>query len=156
VFTHYVSQLPKVWRDAQPLLKLGILMPIPLGWVIFLSLGGENSLILKNKENGNVISEDVSVANNFFKRLKGLMFTKELSPKSGLYIYPCSEIHTYFMNYNIDVLYLDINNKILAMDEDMKPGKIGKHQKGAVAVVELPSGRAKETNTKIGQVVEFV
>ena len=84
------------------------------------------------------------------------MFTKELLPKSGMLIYPCNSIHTYFMSYNIDVLYLDKNNTILAIDEELKPGKIGKIRKGSVAVVELPSGRVRETHTKVGQTVEFI
>lgn len=96
------------------------------------------------------------LAHSFFKRLKGLMFTKEISPQSSMYIFPCSAIHTYFMNYNIDVLYLDLNNIIIAVDEDLKPGKIGRYIKNAVAVVELPGGKVKETCTKIGQAVEFV
>lgn len=84
------------------------------------------------------------------------MFTKKLSPQSGILIYPCSAIHTYFMNYSIDVLYLDINNTIIAIDEGMKPGKIGRIVKGAVAVVEINCGKAKETHTKVGQTVEFI
>jgi uncharacterized protein len=84
------------------------------------------------------------------------MFTKELSPQSALYIYPCSGIHTYFMNYNIDVLYLDNKNIVRAIDEDMKPGKLGKYTKNVAAVIELSSGKVKETQIKIGQAVEFV
>ncbi|MCY6371175.1 DUF192 domain-containing protein [Clostridium ganghwense] len=113
-------------------------------------------MLLKNKTNNNIIVQNVIVANSFFKRLRGLMFTKELSPQSGLYISPCSGIHTYFMNYTIDVLYLDINNTILAIDENMTPGRVGKFRKSSVAVVELTSGKVKETQTKVGQVVEFV
>lgn len=112
--------------------------------------------MLKNKTNNNIIVENVIEANTFFKRLKGLMFTKELSPQCALYIHPCNGIHTYFMNYTIDVLYLDINNIILAIDENMKPGRIGKIQKNAVAVVELLGGKVKDTGTKVGQTVEFL
>ena len=103
-----------------------------------------------------MISKTVIVANHFLTRLKGLMFTRELPPESSMFIYPCSGIHTFFMNYNIDVLYLDIYNKILAVDEDMRPGRVGRIIKGAVAVVELPSGRIGETKTKIGQTMGFV
>ena len=103
-----------------------------------------------------MISQNVIVANSFFKRLKGLMFTKELSPQGALYISPCSGIHTYLMNYNIDVLYLDKNNIIQAIDEDMKPGKLGKYRKNVVAVIELSSGKVTETQTKVGQVVEIL
>jgi uncharacterized protein len=118
--------------------------------------GGEFHLILKNVTENSVIADNIIVANSFFKRLRGLMFTKELSPGSGLLILPCSGIHTFNMNYTIDVLYLDINNKILAIDENMAPGKIGEVRKGAVAVVELKGGKVKETLTKIGQAIEFI
>ena len=84
------------------------------------------------------------------------MFTKQLLPKSALFIYPCSAIHTFFMHYNIDVLYLDINNIIIAIDEDMQPGRIGKYVKGAVAVVELSSGKIREACIAVGQAVEFI
>lgn len=113
-------------------------------------------MIFKNGTSGEVIAENMNAADTFLKRLKGLMFTKELSPQSGLYIYPCSGVHTYFMNYGIDVLYLDSNNIILAIDEDMKPSRVGRFVKNAVAVVELSSGRAKQTHTEIGQAVEFI
>jgi uncharacterized protein len=112
--------------------------------------------MLKNKENGSIIALNIMKADSFSKRLRGLMFTKELSPQSALLIYPCSGIHTYFMNYSIDVLYLDIHNTILAIDEDLRPGRIGKNRKGAVAVIEIRSGRVKETDTRVGQVVEVV
>ncbi|GAA0182626.1 hypothetical protein SH2C18_49720 [Clostridium sediminicola] len=112
--------------------------------------------MLKNKGNNNIIVQNVIEANTFFKRLKGLMFTKELSPQSALYIYPCNGIHTYFMNYTIDVLYLDINNIILAIDENMKPGRMGKIQKNAVAVVELLGGKVKDSAIEVGQAVEFL
>ncbi len=106
--------------------------------------------------NNTVIAQNLVEAKSFFKRLKGLMFTKNLSPQSALYINPCKGIHTYFMNYNIDVLYLDINNKILAIDENMEPKKIGKLQKKAVSVIELSNGRIKATKTQIGQVVKII
>jgi uncharacterized protein len=135
---------------------VGIFVPILKGWVFLFGFGGNICMILMNKGNGKIIAVSVMTADSFFKRLKGLMFTKELLPQSALYIYPCREIHTFFMNYNIDVLYLDINNIIVAIDEDMKPGKIGKNYKNAVAVVELPSGKIKETYIAIGQAVEFI
>lgn len=102
------------------------------------------------------ICKDVILAKSFFKRLNGLMFTKELSQNSAMYIYPCSQIHTFFMNYNIDVLYLDKNNTILAVEDNMKPGKIGKKVKGAVSVIELSGGKAEMSNTKVGQVIKII
>lgn len=113
-------------------------------------------MILKNSTSGMVISQDVTIADSFFKRLKGLMFSKELSPQSAVFISPCSRIHTCFMNYYIDVLYLDYNNIILATDEGLKPWRIGKESKGTVAVIELPNGTVAEKQIKTGQALELV
>jgi uncharacterized protein len=113
-------------------------------------------LKLINKTNNKVISENVMVADSFFKRLRGLMFTKELPEQNALLIKPCNEIHTFNMRYSIDVLYIDANNKILAVNEAMKPGKIGKRVKNAVSVVELPCSKIKNLNVKSGDVVEFI
>lgn len=113
-------------------------------------------MVLRDKKSNRVICQNVVNANSFLERLKGLMFTKELLSQSAVYIYPCSRIHTCFMNYNIDVLYLDNNNTVLAIDEGLKPWRIGKQIKGAVAVIELVSGKARETQIKVGQAVELV
>lgn len=112
--------------------------------------------MLKNLEDNQIICNKVDIADSFFKRLKGLMFTKELPPDSSMYIYPCGQIHTFFMNYDIDVLYLDKNNTILAIDDSIKPCKVGKKVKGAVAVVELQAGKAKKSNIKVGQALKII
>jgi len=111
---------------------------------------------LINKTNNTIISENVMIANTFFKRLKGLMFSKELPEEKSLHIVPCNEIHTFNMKYSIDVLYLDKNNNIVAINEEMKPGKIGKRVKKAVSVVELPSGKVKRAGIEVGQTVEVI
>ena len=111
-------------------------------------------MLLINKDYNTVISQNLIVADTYFKRLKGLMFTKELPTQNALQIIPCSEIHTFFMNYSIDVLYLDARNNIVYMNEKLKPGKVGKYVKGAKSVIELPSGKIKEANIKVGQTVQ--
>ncbi|MDF2884768.1 MAG: hypothetical protein K0R54_5338 [Clostridiaceae bacterium] len=117
---------------------------------------GGDFLILINIDYNTVISENLTVADTYFKRLKGLMFTKELPSQNALQIIPCSEIHTFFMNYSIDVLYLDGNNNIVYMDEKLQSGKIGKYVKNARSVIELPAGKIKETNIKVGQTVQCI
>ncbi|GLC28999.1 DUF192 domain-containing protein [Clostridium omnivorum] len=109
--------------------------------------------MIKNITKNEDICKNVIVANNFLKRLKGLMFTKELSSDTSMYINHCNQIHTFFMNYNIDVLYLDKNSVIIEINENMKPGKIGKKVKDAVAVVELQGGKISKSNLKVGQAV---
>jgi uncharacterized membrane protein (UPF0127 family) len=109
---------------------------------------------LKNTTKNVEVSKNVIVANSFFKRLKGLMFTKEFPQDSTMYISPCRQIHTFFMNYAIDVLYLDKDNVILDVDENIKPGRIGKKVKGTVSVVELPANKIRKLNMEIGHSVQ--
>lgn len=101
-------------------------------------------MILINKTSDSIISENVMFSDTFFKRLKGLMFTKELPEEKALHIIPCNEIHTFNMRYSIDVLYLDAEKNIISINEDMKPSKIGKRVKNAKSVVELPRGKIKK------------
>lgn len=113
-------------------------------------------LLLKNETTGTIISQNLKIADNYFSRLKGLMFTKELPDQDALQIIPCGQIHTFFMKYSLDVLYLDTDKNILSVDEELKPGKVGRHVKKAASVVELPAGKIKEKNIKAGEKIEFI
>ncbi|RZT21089.1 DUF192 domain-containing protein [Fictibacillus sp. BK138] len=106
--------------------------------------------MLLNLETGELLAREVRPAYRFSKRLKGLMFTKELSTESAMHIKPCHSIHTFFMNYAIDVLYLDSEKRIVAMDEDLPPKRFGKLYKHAASVIELPSGTIAKSQTKVG------
>lgn len=110
---------------------------------------------LINEISKKIISENLIRADNYYKRLKGLMFTDYLPENSAMHIIPCNEIHTFFMKYSIDVLYLDKNNKIISMDEELIPGKIGRLIKGSNSVIELPPGKIKKEGIEIGQVLSF-
>ncbi|MGE5629001.1 MAG: DUF192 domain-containing protein [Solirubrobacterales bacterium] len=110
---------------------------------------------LVNEISKKTISENLIRADNYYKRLKGLMFTDNLPENQALHIIPCNEVHTFFMKYNIDVLYIDKNNKIISMDEELKPGKIGRFVKGSNSVIELPPGKIKKECIEVGQVLSF-
>jgi len=111
--------------------------------------------MIKNMETDGIIFTKVIKADSFLKRLKGLMFTKELAGDTSIIIKPCGQIHTFFMNYNIDVLYLSKDNRILDIDENLAPWKVGKKVKGAAAVVELQGGKIRNSDIKVGQALEI-
>lgn len=110
---------------------------------------------LINLNNGKVIADRVGKADSFWQRFKGLMFTKSLPSGSALHIEPCRSIHTFFMNYPIDVLYLDPSQRIIATELEVKPGKIGKVYGQAASVMELPAGTIRQTETEIGHSVQI-
>ncbi|MFE8699620.1 DUF192 domain-containing protein [Cytobacillus sp. FJAT-54145] len=116
---------------------------------------GEKVMRLMNLVNDQQIANRVGQAYSFHKRLVGLMFTKSLAPGNGLHIKPCRSIHTFFMNYPIDVLFLSEENEVIACFEHFSPRKIGKVIHRASSVVELPAGTIEKTNTKVGHKVQF-
>ncbi|SES16548.1 hypothetical protein SAMN04487944_12142 [Gracilibacillus ureilyticus] len=83
------------------------------------------------------------------------MGTKSLSQNSGLHIKPCTSIHTFHMKYSIDIIYLNKNDEIVGLTEDLKPGKIGKKFTETQSVIELPSGTLKRTSLSVGNKVAF-
>lgn len=106
-----------------------------------------------NQDNGQILASRVEGAYTFIKRLRGLLFTKSLPNGDALHIQPCRSVHTFLMNYAIDILYLDKHQKVIGMDESLQPGQTGRKFRQTYSVIELPLGIIKETNTQVGQTV---
>lgn len=100
---------------------------------------------MKILQNGEELC-DVEVADSFISRFKGLMLRKCLDDTSGLLIRKCSSIHTCFMRFPIDVIYMDKDYTVL-YTETVYPWRIGKIVKHTKHVLELPKGKKKEYTT---------
>lgn len=94
-------------------------------------------IVINNK------SFKINKANTFSKRLKGLMFKKNI--KEGLFIPKCNNIHTFFMKDNIDVIMIDKNNKIVLIKKNLKKNKII-YKKEAYHTIELPKNSIENLN----------
>lgn len=102
-----------------------------------------------------MIAKNVSIANNFYKRLKGLLGKKELDSGEGLLIHPCKQVHTFGMKFNIDAVFVSPLSKVVYIEHNMPRGKVSKYIKRANHVLELEGGTAKEKNILIGQTIKF-
>jgi uncharacterized membrane protein (UPF0127 family) len=80
----------------------------------------------------------VEAAYSFKKRFFGLMGRKE--GDYGLLLYPCNSIHTFFMRYTLDAVYLDLNNNVVAVKRSIRPTHATLPVRGAAKVLEFPSG----------------
>jgi uncharacterized protein len=109
-----------------------------------------------NLSNGAEIANEITKAHHFFSRLKGLMFSKSLPEGHGLHIQPCRSIHTFFMNYPIDVLYLNKDFEIVGLDENLQPAKMGQVYKNGYSVLELTSGTIQKSGTKVGNKIKIL
>ncbi|GAG21859.1 unnamed protein product, partial [marine sediment metagenome] len=90
------------------------------------------------------------VANTFWSRLRGLIGSEPLAPGEGLLIVPCKAIHTHFMRFPIDVLYVDAGNEVVAIGHALPPWRFGRLYRPSRFVLELPAGAAKNTDTQVG------
>lgn len=153
--SHYASQLPKDTGCSLTMSLQFFIPPFGKRQGLFLLERRGEKMKLMNLANNEILANDMGRAYSFHKRLLGLMFTHSLEPGSGLHIKPCRSIHSFFMNYSIDVLYISEQNEIVAIDEHFAPRKIGKVHAQASSVVELPAGTIKKTNTMIGHKLQI-
>ncbi len=107
-------------------------------------------LQVKNQTQDLVLVHEGRVAKNSFTRLRGLIGVRELSQGDGLLITPCKGVHCMFMSIPIDVLYVDKNDKVIAMDHGMRPWSFGRLRRSSRYVIELPAGLLAATGTNVG------
>ncbi|WP_088007102.1 DUF192 domain-containing protein [Indiicoccus explosivorum] len=110
---------------------------------------------LINFSNGRTIAADLKEAYRFWPRFKGLMMTEQFPEGGALHLAPCPSVHTFFMKYAIDVLYLNEENGIVGLEENLEPGKLGRRFPGARSVIELPAGTIRRTSAAVGHTVAF-
>jgi len=63
-----------------------------------------------------------------------------MEPDEGLWIIPCPMIHTFFMRFSIDVLFLDKELRVRHVVENMMPWRMSRWVFSAHSVLELPAG----------------
>ena len=107
--------------------------------------------MIKNLANDELLAKRVRRANSFTKRLLGLMFTKFYPTDFDVLLFsPCNGIHTMFMWYPIDVIFLDKDLKVLHMCHQMKPRRISPIIKGSHLVLEVKAGMASSWGLDVG------
>lgn len=107
-------------------------------------------LYVTNVSRGKVIVDKGREANTFWTRLKGLIGVSSLSEGDGLLITGSKGVHCMFMSIPIDVVYVGKDDRVVAIDQEMKPWSIGRIYRKSHHVIELPAGTAARTRTKIG------
>jgi uncharacterized protein len=97
------------------------------------------------------VATAAEAARGYGSRLMGLMFRSSLPEDGGLLLEPESSIHTFFMRFPIDVLYLSRDYDILRAVQAMPPYRVGPlRTPGCHAILELPAGTIQNTGTMIG------
>jgi len=104
---------------------------------------------VRNQTRNTVLGEAVEIADTSEKRRVGLLKHTRLDPGSGLWIVPCESVHTFFMKFPIDLLYLDRRHKVRKARSAVRPWRLSACLL-AHSVLELPAGTVKQSGTQAG------
>ncbi|WP_051688273.1 DUF192 domain-containing protein [Desulfofalx alkaliphila] len=92
--------------------------------------------MLVNATNGQTIATKVTIADTFFKRLRGLLGRSGITPNEALVISPCQQVHMFFMRFSIGVIFVNSLGEVLHQ-EHLMPWQISKWVPSAKQVIEV-------------------
>ncbi len=107
-----------------------------------------------NVTKGVALATELEIATSFAARSKGLLGRRGLPKDGGMLIDPCPSVHTWFMLFPIDVIFLDNKNRVVGLKRNMKPWRMAGSWRGA-KTIELPVGVIATTRTQVGDIVAF-
>jgi hypothetical protein len=110
-------------------------------------------IIFNRTKNMQVVSNALK-ADTFMTRLLGLIPRKTLGREEGLWLDPCAMIHTCFMSFPIDAVFLTSDLRVAKVCPALKPWRCSPWVRGAQSVLELASGAAAGL-FEAGDVLEF-
>jgi len=112
-------------------------------------------VIFRNLTRGQIIGDSVQVAEQFFRRMRGLLRTDGLAEGEGLWIRPCNSIHSFGMRFEFDALFLGPDGKVVGRYERFRRNRISRVFLNARGVLELPAGTIERTGTEVGDEIRF-
>ena len=111
-------------------------------------------ICVRNETRKTVVATAADVADTIAKRRLGLLKKEKLEPGEGLWITPCESVHTFFMRFAIDLVYLDRKKRVRKVRHAVPPWRISSCL-AAHSVLELPAGAAAESGTQPGDQLVF-
>lgn len=104
---------------------------------------------MQNQTRGTLIGDGIDAAQTSAQRRTGLLKHRKLDDGGGLWIVPCEAVHTFFMKFAIDLIYLDRGHRVRATVRALPPWRFSMCLP-AHSVLELPTGTIDRTNTQKG------
>jgi len=123
---------------------------------LFLAIAAQGLLMkvinVTLQRKGSYIAEfSVLMANTVLTRARGLLFRAPMTDDRAMLISPCNSVHTWFMGYKLDVVFLNREKKIMHIAENIKPWRFAYHFK-ASAVIEFNAGVVAKYGMTVGDV----
>ena len=110
---------------------------------------------VRNAQRGTVLATRARLASSIVDRFVGLMGRKRVEEGGGLLLTRSASIHSFFMRFRFDAVFLDKENRVVKIVPAMRQWRIAFGGRGAKDVLELPAGVAAATNTQPGDTLLF-
>jgi uncharacterized membrane protein (UPF0127 family) len=111
-------------------------------------------LLATNITRRNTLATHVEVADSGAARSRGLLGRKGLAHGEALWIVPCEAIHTFGMQFSLDLVYLDREYRIKKIRQDVPPWRFSACLT-AHSVLELPAGALQGLQVSVGDIIAF-
>jgi len=95
-----------------------------------------------------VLAARARVATSLLERSIGLLGTSSLPAGEGLWLKPCSGVHTLFMRYPIDLVFLNPDGVVI-FQQTLATWRMSRWISQAEGVLELPAGTLERTQTQV-------
>ena len=112
-------------------------------------------LSVVNQTRGSLLVKELFCALTPWSRARGLLARAPLKPGQGLLLRPCRGVHTFFMKYTIDVIFLDRRGQVVALRPELRPWRVTPIFGEAYCTLELEAGRAAAARTEKGDLLWF-
>ena len=96
------------------------------------------------------------IAKTLIKKGFGLTILNNFKDFDGFLIENCKIIHSFFMKFSFDVIFLDADFQVITMYSDFKPFRISKFVKKSKYVLELPSDSIKKFEINLHDKLEVL
>ncbi|MCX5711208.1 MAG: DUF192 domain-containing protein [Candidatus Omnitrophica bacterium] len=108
-----------------------------------------------NKSRNIILADDCRVALGALKRAKGLLGRKGMGKSEALVLKPCNSVHSFFMRFAIDLLFIDKNSRVVRIIKEFKPFRISPICFRAAYVIEFPSGAIRPESVQPGDTISI-
>ena len=109
-----------------------------------------------NLTKNTLLADEAKIGNTFFTRLIGLLNRNSLKKGEALILTPSNCIHSLFMRFTIDVIFLDKTGKVVAVLPSFKPFRLSRIYFNSGIVIELPENTLKLTQTQPGDIIKII
>ena len=103
-----------------------------------------------NRTKGTLLGNHVALVDTWWGRLRGYLGRVRPVEGEGILLSPCNSIHTWWMSFSLDVVFLDADGGVLEVHEDLAPWSRPIRVSGARHVLEVPPGTVRASGTTVG------